>query len=63
VALLIREPGKMREQDYLSSVREHTWLISPWTITEFSSALALKERIDTILREERLASLEEFRRF
>jgi predicted nucleic acid-binding protein len=63
VALLIREPGTMKAQDYLSSVREHPWLISPWTNTEFSSALALKERVGTILREERLASLEEFRRF
>ena len=63
VALLIREPGTRPVQTYLSSVREQTWLISPWTIAEFSSALALKERVGTISHQERLAALSEFRRF
>ena len=63
VALLIREPGTRQAQAYLSTVQDQAWLISPWTVTEFSSALALKERVGTISRQERLAALGEFGRF
>jgi hypothetical protein len=38
-------------------------LISPWTITEFSSALALKERVSSISRQERRAALTMFEKF
>lgn len=62
-ALLIREPGTRKAQEYLSSLREQAWLISPWTVTEFSSSLALKERVGTISHRERLSALGEFRRF
>jgi predicted nucleic acid-binding protein len=38
-------------------------LISPWTITEFSSALALKERVRSISNQERRAALTMFDKF
>jgi predicted nucleic acid-binding protein len=49
VALLIREPATRQVQTCLSAVRDQAWLISPSTITEFSSALALKERVGDAL--------------
>ena len=63
VALLIRESGTRQAQSYLSAAQDRAWLISPWTVTEFSSALALKERVGTISRQERRAALGEFGRF
>jgi predicted nucleic acid-binding protein len=38
-------------------------LISPWTITEFSSALALKEFVRSITHQERRAALTMFEKF
>jgi predicted nucleic acid-binding protein len=51
VPLLIREPGTPRVQAFLSAGAAKALLISPWTITEFSSALALKERVRSISRQ------------
>ena len=36
---------------------------SPWTVTEFSSAMALKQRLDTIRGQERQAALARFETF
>jgi uncharacterized protein len=63
VPLLIREPGTRRAQAFLSADGAQSLLISPWTITEFSSALALKERAGTITRQERRAALTMFEKF
>lgn len=63
VPLLIREPGTRRAQSFLSADAAQALLISPWTITEFSSALALKERVGTITRQERRAALTMFEKF
>jgi len=63
VPLLIREPGTPRVQAFLSAGAAKALLISPWTITEFSSALALKERVRSISREERRAALTMFEKF
>jgi len=40
VPLFIREPGTARAQAFLTANAAQVLLISPWTITEFSSALA-----------------------
>jgi predicted nucleic acid-binding protein len=61
--LLIREPGTRQAQAFLSAAEAKALLISPWTITEFSSALALKERVGTITRQERQAALTMFEQF
>jgi predicted nucleic acid-binding protein len=61
--LLIREPGTRQAQAFLSASEAKALLISPWTITEFSSALALKERVGTITRQERRAALTMFEQF
>ena len=63
VPLLIREPGTPRVQAFLSAGAAKALLISPWTITEFSSALALKERVRSISRQERRAALTMFEKF
>ncbi len=47
----------------ISVVAATALLISPWTITEFSSALALKERVGTISHQERRAALAMFEKF
>ena len=57
VPLLIREPGTPRVQAFLSAGAAKALLISPGTITEFSSALALKERVRSISHQERRAAL------
>lgn len=48
VPLFIREPGTARAQTFLTANASQVLVISPWTITEFSSALALKQRVGTI---------------
>jgi predicted nucleic acid-binding protein len=63
VPLLIREPGTPRVQAFLSTGAAKALLISPWTITEFSSALAIKERVGSISHQERRASLTMFDKF
>ena len=63
VPLLIREPGTPRAQALLSASAAKALLISPWTITEFSSALALKERVGTISHQERRSALTMFEKF
>lgn len=63
VPLLIREPGTSRVQAFLSAGTAKALLISPWTITEFSSALALKERFRSIIHQERQAALTMFEKF
>jgi predicted nucleic acid-binding protein len=63
VPLLIREPGTPRVQAFLSAGAAKALLISPWTITEFSSALALKERVRSISRQERRAAFTMFEKF
>jgi predicted nucleic acid-binding protein len=63
VPLPIREPGTPRVQAFLSAGAAKALLISPWTITEFSSALALKERVRSISRQERRAALTMFEKF
>jgi len=63
VPLLIREPRTPRVQAFLSAGAAKALLISPWTITEFSSALALKERVRSISREERRAAPTMFEKF
>jgi predicted nucleic acid-binding protein len=63
VPLLIREPGTRRAQAFLTTAEARAVLISPWTITEFSSALALKERVGTITHQEQRAALTMFEKF
>ena len=63
VPLPFREPGTPRVQAFLSAGAAKALLISPWTITEFSSALALKERVRSISRQERRAALTMFEKF
>ena len=48
VPLFIREPGTARARTFLTANASQVMVISPWTITEFSSALALKQRVGTI---------------
>lgn len=63
VPLFIREPGTARAQAFLSASTAKVLLISPWSITEFSSALALKQRLGTISQQERQAALGLFAKF
>jgi predicted nucleic acid-binding protein len=63
VPRLIREPGTPRVQAFVSAGAARALLISPWSITEFSSALALKERVKSISREERRAAFTMFEKF
>jgi uncharacterized protein len=63
VALHIREAGTEAAKAYLTSVRREPLLISHWTITEFSSALAIKLRSGVIVAGERTAALAMFHRF
>jgi uncharacterized protein len=44
VTLLTREPNKERVIEWLENYVEGTLFISPWVITEVSSALSIKER-------------------
>lgn len=63
VPLSIREPGTARAQTFLTANASQVLVISPWTITEFSSALALKQRVGTISGQERQAALTMFEKF
>jgi uncharacterized protein len=63
VAALIREAGTPAAKTYLSACGDEPLLISRWVITEFSSALAIKVRTDTITTGEQGAALTMFRRF
>jgi predicted nucleic acid-binding protein len=63
VPLLIREPGTPRVQTFLHASAAKALLISPWIITEFSSALALKERVRSISRQGQRAALTMFEKF
>ncbi len=63
VPMLVREPGTPRVQAFLFAGATKALLISPWTITEFSSALALKERVRSISRQERRAAFTMFEKF
>jgi hypothetical protein len=63
VPLFIREPGTARAQAFLTANASQVLVISPWTITEFSSALALKQRVGTISGQERQAALTMFEKF
>jgi predicted nucleic acid-binding protein len=47
----------------ISVVAAKALLISPWSITKFSSALALKERVGTISHQERRAARTMFEKF
>lgn len=62
VALLVRESGTEAAKTYLSGVHDQSLLISRWTLTEFSSALALKQRMGVITEAERTAVLAMFLR-
>ena len=63
VPLFIREPGTAGAQAFLTANASQVLVISPWTITEFSSALALKQRVGTISGQERQAALTMFEKF
>lgn len=63
VAALIREAGTPAAKTYLSACGDEPLFISRWAVTEFSSVLALKVRIGTIVTSEQTAALMMFRRF
>lgn len=63
VPLFIREPGTASAQSFLVVNAARVLLISPWSIAEFSSALALKQRVGTITSQERQAALTMFEKF
>lgn len=63
IAILIRESGTKAAKVYLAAARDDFMLASRWTVTEFSSALALKVRTGTITVDEQVAALAMFRRF
>lgn len=62
VAMLVREAGTEAAKTCLSTASGQPLLISRWTVTELSSALALKLRMAAIGAEEQTAALAMFRR-
>ena len=60
VAALTNEAATDRAQDWLGDADAGRLMLSGWTVVEFSSALAIKERRRTITSAERAAALARF---
>lgn len=60
VAAVTGEPARVRAQNWFAEEGAGV-VISDWTISEFASALALKERIGTVSPDQRGAAAEWFR--
>lgn len=61
VAATTREGYSHRTQDWLASVPLQSLIISPWVITEYHAALALKQRTQQITGQERSGAIGYFR--